>query len=96
MWGKSSHWEVSFEKVVLRNYEDSQEKTCIGVSVLVFNPLVPGGSKRSYVLKNTLQLKETPAQVFSCELCEISKNTFFYRTPEVAAFELLLCPWHIP
>ena len=29
--------------------------------------------------------KETQAQVFSCEFCEISKNTFFYRTPLVAA-----------
>ena len=25
--------------------------------------------------------KETLAQVFSCEFCEVSKNTFFYRTP---------------
>ena len=25
--------------------------------------------------------KETLAQVFSCEFCEISKNTFSYRTP---------------
>ena len=32
--------------------------------------------------------KETLAQVFSCEFCEISKNTFSYRTPPVAAFEL--------
>ena len=30
--------------------------------------------------------KETLAQVFSCEVCEISKNTFYYRTPLVAAF----------
>ena len=29
--------------------------------------------------------KETLAQVFSCEFCEISKNTFFYRTSPVAA-----------
>ena len=29
--------------------------------------------------------KETLAQVFSCELCEIYKNTFSYRTPPVAA-----------
>ena len=29
--------------------------------------------------------KESLAQVFSCEFCEISKNTFFYRTPPVAA-----------
>ena len=29
--------------------------------------------------------KETLAQVFSYEFCEISKNTFSYRTPPVAA-----------
>ena len=34
--------------------------------------------------------KETLAQVFSCEFCEISKNIFFYRTPLVAASETLL------
>ena len=28
---------------------------------------------------------ETLAPVFSCEFCEISKDTFFYRTPLVAA-----------
>ena len=29
--------------------------------------------------------KETLAQVFSCEFCEIFKDTFFWRTPPVAA-----------
>ena len=29
--------------------------------------------------------KETLAQVFSCEFCEIFKNTFFHGTPLVAA-----------
>ena len=29
--------------------------------------------------------KETLAQIFSCEFCEISRNTFSYRTPLVAA-----------
>ena len=29
--------------------------------------------------------KEALAQVFSCEFCEIFKNTFFHRTPLVAA-----------
>ena len=29
--------------------------------------------------------KETLAQVFSCEFCEISRNTFSYRTLPVAA-----------
>ena len=28
--------------------------------------------------------KETLTQVFSCEFCEISKNTFSYRAPLVA------------
>ena len=30
--------------------------------------------------------KETPTQVFSCEICAIFKNTFFHRTSPVAAF----------
>ena len=29
--------------------------------------------------------KETLAQVFSCEFCEISKNTLLHRAPMVAA-----------
>ena len=37
----------------------------------------------------TLLEKESPAQVFSCEICEIFKNTFFYRTPLVAASEMI-------
>ena len=31
--------------------------------------------------------KKSLAQVFSCEFCEISKNTFFHRTPLVTASE---------
>ena len=33
----------------------------------------------SFIKKGTLE------QVFSCEVCEISKNTFFHRTPLVTA-----------
>ena len=33
--------------------------------------------------------KETLAQVFSCEFCEIFKNTFPSRTPPVAASVLV-------
>ena len=29
--------------------------------------------------------KETLTQVLFCEICEIFKNTFFYRTPPLAA-----------
>ena len=32
------------------------------------------------------RLKETQAQVFSCELCEIFNNLYFCRTPPVVAF----------
>ena len=35
-------------------------------------------------------IKESLAQVFSCEFCKISKNTYFYRTPPVAA-SIFLC-----
>ena len=34
-------------------------------------------------------LKEIPTQVFSCEYCEVFKNSFCYNPP-VAAFELIL------
>ena len=30
------------------------------------------------------------SQVFSCEFCDISKNTFSYRTPPVAASGLFM------
>ena len=30
-------------------------------------------------------IKESLVQVFSCEFCKISKNTYFYRTPLLAA-----------
>ena len=33
--------------------------------------------------------KETLVQVFSCEFGKISKNTFYYKTPLVAAFDSL-------
>ena len=33
----------------------------------------------------SLLKKETLAQVFSCEFCEIYKNAFSYRTPALAA-----------
>ena len=38
----------------------------------------------------TLLKQKTLAQVFSCEFCEIYKNTFYYRTPLVAASGVLI------
>ena len=37
--------------------------------------------------KVALYYKKTPTQVFTCEICEIFKNTFFCRTPPVATSE---------
>ena len=34
-----------------------------------------------------LQLYEKETQVFSCEYCEIFKNSFLYRTPPVTTFD---------
>ena len=36
-------------------------------------------------LRPATLFKETPAQVFPCKFCESFKNTYFYRTPPVAA-----------
>ena len=51
-------------------------------------------TRASFLLK-----KETLAQLFSYEFCEISKNTFSYRTPPVAAsasiFEYLLLKYGV-
>ena len=37
--------------------------------------------------------EETLAQVFSCEFCEVSKNTFFHITPLVAVSERRYSAW---
>ena len=35
-----------------------------------------------------LDKKETPTQLFSCEICHSFKNNFFYRTPPVTSYEI--------
>ena len=37
------------------------------------------------LLRPATMLKEFPAQVFSCEYCEIFKNTYFEENPRTAA-----------
>ena len=54
--------------------QNSQENTCARVS---FNKV----EGLNFIKKETL------AQVFSYEFCEISKNTFSYTTPPVVASE---------
>ena len=54
--------------------QNSQENTCARGSFLI----------KLQACCNFIK-KETLVKVFSCEFCEIFKNTFFYRTPLVAA-----------
>ena len=63
---KSSHRRCSVKKMFLNILQNSQEKTCARVSFLI----------KLQASCNFIK-KETPTQVFSCEFCEISKNTFF-------------------
>ena len=42
-----------------------------------------------FLIKLQFFKKETPVQVFSCKYCKIFRNSFFYRTPPVAA------PWKL-
>ena len=62
------------KKVFLKISQNSQENTCARVSFLL--------KLQAFC---DLTRKEILAQVFSCEFCEICKNTYFYRTPLVAA-----------
>ena len=55
--------------------------------------LLCAASKSFMKIKIKIIKKESLAQVFSCEFCEISKDTFFfYRTPPVPALVLLTTP----
>ena len=58
---------VLCKKVFLEISQNSQENTCARVSFLI---------KLQAQACNFIK-KETLAQVFSCEFCEVSKNTFF-------------------
>ena len=66
----------SVKEVFLKISQNPLENTCTRVSFLIKLKV----SGLQFFLK-----KETLAQVFSCEFCEIFKNTFFYRTTMVAA-----------
>ena len=69
---RSSRPEVFYKKVVLRNFGKFTGNTFARVSFLI--ELIFNFFKKEFL-----------TQVFSCELCESSKNTFSYRTPPVAA-----------
>ena len=61
--------------MVLKILQNSQENTFARISSL----LVLQSDAWNFIKKGAL------AQVFSCEFCKIFKNTFFYKTPLVAA-----------
>ena len=65
---RSSCPEVFFKKSVLRNFAKFTRKHLC--QRLFFNKVAC-----NYIKKEAL------VQVFSCEFCELSKSTFFYRTP---------------
>ena len=73
---RSSRPDVFCKKGVLKNFAKLTEKHLC--QSLFFNKVA--GPACNFIKK------ESPAQVFSYEFCKISKNTFFYRTPLVAAF----------
>ena len=73
---RSSRPEVFRKKGVLRN---SAKFTGNHLYQCLFFNKVAGLQACNFILKMTL------VQVFSCEFCEISKNTFFHRIPLVAA-----------
>ena len=75
---RSSHPEVFCKKDVLRNFAKFTEKHLC--QRLFFNKVA---GLRPQACK--FPKKESLAQVFSCEVCEISKYTSFYRTPLAAA-----------
>ena len=63
------------KKVPLEISQISQENSCVRVSFLI---------KLQIEAYNFIK-KETLAQVFYCEFCKFSENTFSYRTYLVAA-----------
>ena len=62
--------EVFYKKSDLKNVTNSQENTHARVSFLI----------KLQALACNFNKKETLAQVFSCEFCEISKEYLFCRT----------------
>ena len=74
---RSSRSEVFCKNDVLRNFPKFIGKHLC--QSLIFNKVA---DQACNFIKN-----ETLAQVFSCEFCKISKNTFSYRIPPVVAAE---------
>ena len=70
-------WRCSVKKVFLKIHKINRKHLC---QSLFFSKAADLRPEVCNLIK-----KETLAQVFSCEICEILKNTFFYRRLLVAA-----------
>ena len=66
---RSSHRRCSIKKDVKNFAKFTGKHLCRGL----------------FLVSCRTQAEEILAQVFSCEFCKISKNTFCYRTPSMAA-----------
>ena len=64
---RTNHQRCSVKTLLLKISQNSKENTCSRVSILI---------ELQAEVYNFIK-KETLAQVFSCEFCEIFKNTFF-------------------
>ena len=93
---------LSSRKLSLLFYQDPLNSLQYFISLSVNNvKLLPLAKLQTYISnihalkldvpRNFAKFKENTrkAHVFSCEFCEISKNTFSYRTPLVAASGIL-------
>ena len=81
----------SAKKVFLEILQNSPENTCARVSFLIkLQARGPRPEACNFIKKETL------AQVFSCELCEISKNTFSYGKSPVDASAIGVFLWDRP
>ena len=81
---RSTHRRCSVKKSVLRNFAKVTGKYLC--QSLFFNKVA--GLACNFIKKESL------AQVFSCEFCEISENTFFHRRPLAAASEISDIDFH--
>ena len=80
---RSSHWKCFIRKGVLRNFAKFTGKH-LSQSVF-FNKVARLRPASCTPQACNFIKKETLAQVFSCEICEISKNIFFTEQLWVAA-----------
>ena len=79
---RSSQWRCFIKKLFLKISRYSQENTCVGVSFLI---------KLQALRPVTLLKRDSDTGFFSCEYCEIFKNTYFEEHLRTAVTENIPC-----